>query len=175
MARVLTQDAHHTTAAHYLALVTNLLDAGTNLHRNLVLARSLNACRRFRGYVHYQCPAGSRSLILPRPGSRGETSTRIRSPGMTRTRVCFATPLRDTFKVAPSFVFTRYKPCGSTSSTVPSITCAPDPRNAAGGFVEMPITQVVPGEGGTIEALMRVSTSSSGPRPSTVLTTPFFV
>jgi hypothetical protein len=37
VARVLAQDPDHTLAAHDLALVTDFLDAGSNLHRNLVL------------------------------------------------------------------------------------------------------------------------------------------
>src|SRR5688500_7542385 len=76
VARVLAQHADHALAAHDLALVTNLLDARSNLH--VVVSRS--------------GVQGRRLLILPRVGSSGEISISTRSPGITLTVVCLATP-----------------------------------------------------------------------------------
>src|SRR5688572_10204907 len=94
VARILTQDAHHTLAAHDLALGTYLLDARSDLH----LAFSLRY--------------PNRSLILPRFGSNGAISIRTLSPGITRTMVCLATPPREAKIFVPSFSPTRYKACG---------------------------------------------------------------
>src|SRR3954464_9754782 len=60
-----------------------------------------------------------RTLILPRVGSMGDTSTMTLSPGMTRTTVCFGMPVSATVLVFPSSHFARYKPWGSALSTTP--------------------------------------------------------
>jgi hypothetical protein len=110
VARVLALHADDALAAHHFALLTDLPDAGTNLHDAL---HSIHAAD-FVGGISLvslvslgKLAQVRRALMRPRVGSIGETSIDTRSPGITLTVVCLAAPPREAVIFVPSFKRTR--------------------------------------------------------------------
>src|SRR4051794_11740945 len=94
MPRIFANHAQHVLAADHFALLANLLDARAYLH-DVPLSVYL-----------------VRALIRPLEGSSAEISSQTRSPGMTFTVTCRATPPRDAATMAPSSQRTRNRPFG---------------------------------------------------------------